>query len=191
VVQAIIFDCFGVIITDALEQLIVKAEAQDPNIRGQIVDLIHASNRGLVDPFESSTQVGKLLGMTYEEYRAAIQEGEIKDPDMIAWIKELRKSYKTALLSNIGRGSMSRRFTDDELQELFDVVATSGDLGMAKPDYEIYEYTAQQLGLEPEQCVFIDDRERHCAGAKAAGMHTILYETLPQAKADLKKILAK
>jgi putative hydrolase of the HAD superfamily len=190
-ITAIIFDCFGVIITDALEQLVTKAEQQDPQLRNQIVDLIHASNRGYTDPVASSTEIAELLGMTYEQYRAAIQEGEAKDPEVIAWIKALRKQYKTAMLSNIGRGSMARRFTQAELSELFDIVVTSGDLGIAKPDTEIYEHTARQLGVEPGECVFIDDREGHTQGADAAGMQTILFSNLNQAQADLKKILAK
>lgn len=188
-IQAIIFDCFGVIITDALEQLLQRAEGTDPKVRERVVDMVHAANRGYIDPKVSSERIGRLLGMSYEQYGAAISEGEIKDERVTDWIRSLRKRYKTAMLSNIGRGSMAKRFSAEELAELFDVVAISGDLGIAKPDREIYEYTAERLGVPTTACVFIDDREGHLAGAKVAGMQTVLYENLSQAQADLKKII--
>lgn len=190
-IKAIIFDCFGVIITDALELLVKRAEATDPKLRNYVLELVHASNRGYIGPEESNEQISKLLGMKYEEYREAIRDGEVKDQQVVEWIKNLRTQYKTAMLSNISRGGMDKRFTKEELSKLFDVVATSGDLGMAKPDREIYEHTARELDVLPEECVFIDDREGHLEGAKVAGMQTVLFQSSKQAMVDLEKLLAK
>lgn len=68
--------------------------------------------------------------------------------------------------------------------ELFDAVVISGEVGMRKPDEDIYLFAAQQLGLPPEACVFVDDLDRNVEVAERLGMAGIVHrdngETLPQ-----------
>ncbi|MFN2611918.1 MAG: HAD family hydrolase [Solirubrobacterales bacterium] len=79
---------------------------------------------------------------------------------------------KTALLSN----SWSVDHYDRELlAELFDVSVISGEVGMHKPQLQIYELTARRLELEPSQCALIDDLRENCEGAEAIGMTAIRH----------------
>lgn len=189
-IQAIIFDCFGVLISDALDVLCSQLQADNPGAITQIWSLIGQSNRGLMTSDESSTQIAEIFGMTLAEYRAKIAEGEVKDQALLDYILSLRKQYKTAMLSNIPAGSIYRRFSDEELQRYFDEVVVSGEMGYAKPEVEAYEITADRLGVGPQSCVFVDDRERYIDGAKEAGMQTILYRNYAQFRADLELLLA-
>jgi HAD superfamily hydrolase (TIGR01509 family) len=189
-IRAIVFDCFGVVISDALEVLTGRLRETDPEAARRVSDLVRQSNQGLADPTESSRQVAAVLGLTYEEYRAQIAAGEIKNTELIAYIRELRQSYKTALLSNIGAGSLKRRFTDAELTELFDVVVASGDIGFTKPAKEAYLITAERLEVPPAECVFVDDRSPYCEGARGVGMQTICYQDFTQFRTELATILA-
>lgn len=189
-VRAIIFDCFGVIITDALKLVIDELDVENSALSQQIMDIIHANNRGLLDNSESNKQIADLLGISVDEWRGRIEHGEVKDEHVLAYVRELRsRGYKTALLSNIGRESLSRRFSADELQADFDIVVASGDVGVMKPDPEIYEHTAQLLGVEPGACVMVDDRETHCAGARAVGMQSVCYANLRQVKQSIEQFL--
>lgn len=51
----------------------------------------------------------------------------------------------------------------------------SCELGVRKPDPEIYRLTARRLGVEPAACLFVDDRAANCAGAEAVGMAAIPF----------------
>lgn len=51
----------------------------------------------------------------------------------------------------------------------------SCELGVRKPDPEIYRLTAGRLGVDPAECVFVDDRPANCAGAEAVGMAAIPF----------------
>ena len=51
----------------------------------------------------------------------------------------------------------------------------SCEMGVRKPTTEIYRRAAARLGVAPERCVFIDDREANCEGARAAGMAAIHF----------------
>jgi epoxide hydrolase-like predicted phosphatase len=189
-IRAIIFDCFGVIIGDALEVLCRDLRTRNPQAADDIRSLVQASNRGITDPSQTSHQIAELIGLTYQEYRQKLTAGEIRDEAVLAYIMDLRKTYKTALLSNIGAGSLARRFQPGELETYFDSVVASGEIGYAKPEARAYQITAERLGVEPRECLFTDDREPYCNGAAQVGMQTILYQNFPQFRADLEKLLA-
>jgi putative hydrolase of the HAD superfamily len=71
---------------------------------------------------------------------------------------------RTALLSN------ADSLCADDLAKLFDAVVLSGQVGFGKPDLRIYLLAAEQLGLVPEECVFVDDLSPNVHGAVTAGM---------------------
>ena len=84
---------------------------------------------------------------------------------MLALAQHARKAgLRTALVSN------AAGVADQRLPDLFDAVVLSGVENVAKPSAEIYRMTAHRLGLEPQQCVMVDDLQRNVAGAVAAGM---------------------
>jgi len=89
---------------------------------------------------------------------------------------------KTGLISNSwGEGLAYDRAL---LDELFDAVVISGDVGLHKPQPEIFLLGAERIGVAPEDCVFVDDLRENCEGAEAVGMKAILHRgsrrTLPQ-----------
>jgi putative hydrolase of the HAD superfamily len=189
-IQAIIFDCFGVVISDALEVLSAELRKKDPETARQVRDVVQASNRGMVAPAEASRQIAELLGFSYEQYRQHIADGELKNAELLAYIGELKAQYKIGMLSNIGMGGLARRFELGELERYFDVVVASGDIGYAKPEAEAYEITADRLGVRLDECVFTDDREGYCEAARGVGMQAILYKDLDQFRTDLETLLS-
>ncbi len=190
-IKAIIFDCFGVIITDRLQ--ILRDELAETNAQAadEVTELIRAVNKGVLDPAETRPRIAALFDMTKEQYYDSVINGAVKDVRLMRFIKQLRGTYKVAMLSNIGADSLRRRFSDAELQEHFDVVVASGDIGYAKPEPEAYEITAERLGVRLDECVFTDDREVFCEAATSVGMHAIPYTNFAQFTKDLDELLAE
>jgi putative hydrolase of the HAD superfamily len=83
--------------------------------------------------------------------------------------------YRTALLSN-SWGLYDYRRAD--FPDLFDAVVISGEVGMRKPEPEIFHHAAAALNLSPAECVFIDDVAANIAAAIACGM-TGIHHTAP------------
>lgn len=105
-------------------------------------------------------------------------------PVMSAAVLRLRAGgVRTALLSN----SWGNTYPQDELDELFDVVVISGEVGMRKPDRDIYELAVERLGVAPNRCVFVDDLRPNVAAAVALGMigvhHTDAEDTIAELEA--------
>lgn len=78
------------------------------------------------------------------------------------------------------------------LDELFDVVIDSSEVGMRKPDPRIYHLVLEQLGgIAPERSVFLDDFEGNVIAAREVGMHGIVVDVDPaDALAELEGLLA-
>jgi len=101
--------------------------------------------------------------------------GMTPDEDMIDAVRRAHDAgIRTGLISNSWGPS---GFSRDELGEVFDAVLISGEVGMRKPDREIFLRAAELLGLEPAQCVFVDDLSPNAEGARAAGMEGLVHRS--------------
>lgn len=184
-VKAIIFDCFGVLISDALGAMVGEIEEKDPASAKEILAILHAAGKGQITRERASDAVAALFGLTTEAYVDRVQSGEVKNHELLAYIVELRKTYKIAMLSNVSIGGLAVRFTPEELSRCFDEVVASGDIGYAKPEARAYAIAAERLQVRLEECVFIDDREEYCQGARDVGMLAIQYRSFATMKAEL------
>ncbi|HSN07154.1 MAG TPA: HAD family phosphatase [Candidatus Angelobacter sp.] len=105
-------------------------------------------------------------------------------PDMSGLVRRARAAgLRTGLLSN----SWGNDYPRDGWDDLFDVVVISGEVGMRKPEARIFEHALDLLGLDPEECVFVDDLPHNVAAAEALGMvgvrHRSYAETLVELEA--------
>lgn len=187
--KAVIFDCFGVIITDALGVIIAGLEKNDLAKAKRIINLVDVAGEGVMDLDAARTAIAAELGMSKDEYVETILGKEAKNIVLLEYIQELRATYKTAMLSNVIKGGLEARFSDDELSQHFDAVVASGDIGFAKPEAQAYEYVADKLGIRLDECVMVDDREDYCEGATGVGMKAIQYINLEQMRRELESIL--
>jgi FMN phosphatase YigB (HAD superfamily) len=185
-VKAVIFDCFGVIWPDVLLATYEHFGGDTEKDAKFIHDTILAANRGLIP--NSRSVFAEHFGVTVDEWMAEFEAHSDNDQELLAFIRSLRLKYKTAMLSNVSRGRLPEILTPEELAS-FDEVVASGDIGYAKPEPEAYEIVADRLGVRLEECIFTDDREEYCDGARAVGMQAILYKNFAQFRTDLEKLL--
>jgi putative hydrolase of the HAD superfamily len=108
-------------------------------------------------------------------------------PAMYEMIRTLRRSgFGTALLSNSwGRDEYPRA----DFPSLFDTVVISAEVGMRKPEPEIFKHAVATLGLEPRECVFIDDVEANVAAAVACGMAGVHHTDAATTARELEALL--
>ena len=78
----------------------------------------------------------------------------------------------TVLVSN--SWGKSETYPWDQLPE-FTATVVSSDVGLRKPDRDIYLLAADRVGVDPAKCAFVDDLEVNLAPARALGMTTVLH----------------
>ena len=109
------------------------------------------------------------------------------EEDMLAAVGRVRAAgLKTGLLSNSWGTALYPR---ERLDPLFDVMVISGEVGLRKPDPEIFTLTTDRLGVAPAACVFVDDHPGHLTSAAEAGMATVLHRDPAGTIAELETLL--
>jgi putative hydrolase of the HAD superfamily len=105
------------------------------------------------------------------------------NPEMLDLARDIKsRGLKTAILSNMPfdlLGELRRKF--DWLDE-FDVQTWSCELGVIKPDAEIYHACLAALDCEAKRALFFDDRPRNVDGARRVGMDAHVFESAAQAR---------
>lgn len=184
-IRGIIFDCYGVLVSGSLDYL---RSLTPEDKRQEFTDLARAADNGFISREEYVSGVSELIGKPAEAIYDIISQHEVKNSEMLAYVKELKGKYRTALLSNVGRGSIERLFAQQELGELFDVVALSSEIGMTKPSIEAYDYVASRLDLSPEECVMVDDIALNAEGAEMAGMSGVVFTDIASCRKDIERL---
>lgn len=133
-------------------------------------DMIAIVESAGVDP--SSALIERLLAMETAFADTGIELWE----DSLPVVSELgARGVKTALISNC---SHSTRGIVDRLglEDAFDEIVLSFEVGLRKPDPEIYRIALERLGVVPERSIFVDDQPAYCDGAAALGIATFLID---------------
>ena len=186
-IRAVVFDCFGVLVGTSY---FTFRDLCPPERHKELADAHLATDYGFITQEEYAARVGDIIGMDHEKVREAINRHHTTNKDLLTYVKRLRQTHKTALLSNVGSGVIETIFSRNELAALFDEVVLSYQVRMVKPDPEIFKLAAQRLALPVDQCLMIDDRQEFCDGADAAGMPYIRYESNNQIEKAIRERLA-
>ena len=109
------------------------------------------------------------------ELRRDFFAGDLLDGTLIAYIKRLRQAgYRTGLLSNAPDEARSLLTEDYPIIDNFDGVVISAEVGVMKPNPKIY-HSAESVGVEPAEALFIDDVSENVAGARSVGMQALHF----------------
>jgi putative hydrolase of the HAD superfamily len=106
--------------------------------------------------------------------------GDIR-PQMVEALRRCSRAFRVACITNNmkhGEGPGMARGADKakdvaEIMMLFEHVVESSKLGLRKPDPRIYRHACDLLGVQPEECVYLDDLGINLKPARALGMRTI------------------
>ncbi len=134
------------------------------------------------------------LGMSQEQVEEYMSEmwdwycGRL-NVSLADYFRRLRPRYQTAILSNSFVGARREEQQRHQVEEMCDLIIYSHEVGMAKPDRRIFELTWQQLGVQPEEMLFLDNTQVHVEAARACGIQAILFEDTAQALAALESRL--
>jgi putative hydrolase of the HAD superfamily len=186
-VEAIIFDCFGVLTADAWREFTATLPESE---RHAARELNRAYGSASLSKTEFLQAIRQLTGKLPKDIDELLDTEITKNAELLDYIAELKKSYKIALLSNVGSNWIRDHFLTPDEQSLFDEFIFSYEVHMTKPDRRIFALAAERLGVSPASCVLVDDVDYICDSARQFGMQAVQCQNFGQTKADLRKLLA-
>jgi putative hydrolase of the HAD superfamily len=181
--HGLIVDYGGVLTTDVFASFRAFCEAEglppetvrdrfrsDPEAR----ELLAALETGALATPEFEPRFAALLEVESERLVDRLFGGMEPDEAMIDGVRAARGAgVRTAMLSN--SWGDATHYDRPLLEELFDGWVISSEVGLRKPDPAIYELAAAQIGLGPDECVYVDDLPGNLKPARALGMATVLH----------------
>lgn len=193
-IRAVIWDIGGVLVrTEDREPRMRQAERLGLT-REALVYLVFDSEMGqkaqlgAVSAKELLEYVCQAVHLPVEEAANFEQEffaGDRLDVDLVNYIRSLRTRYRTGIISNAWDDVRSMIKERWKMADAFDQIVVSAEVKIGKPDPRIFKLALENLGVAPEEAVFIDDFAHNIEGARAVGMHAIQFQTSEQIRADL------
>ncbi len=184
--QAVIFDMNGVIIDD--EYIHERAFSQVLKSHG--IKLTHqvyldscagrtdgAGFEQLSEQFKVSIDVDEALKEKAAAYLELFPKHKRTYPGVVELISLLQNHFVLALTTSSSKSEAHLVLTEFNIKEVFSVVVTAEDVVRGKPDPQPYLLTASQLGVDPSDCMVIEDSTSGIRSAKAAGMTCIAITT--------------
>ena len=183
-IKAIIFDLDNTLIDrqkafkEMLERKFHAMFDDEELIQKMINDILKWDNNGTVeriDVFKKWAEVYHITKISPEQLDKewSNESGSVAFlfDDVRDTLKELKKKYKIAVLTNGNASSQRRKLNTINIYDLLDYSLVSSEYGVRKPDKKIFEYTAKQLDLKTEECSYVGDNYKiDILGSRNAGM---------------------
>jgi putative hydrolase of the HAD superfamily len=106
----------------------------------------------------------------------------------VDFLRSLRGKHKTGLISNAW-GDLRDYIMKEKMDDAFDHIIISAEVGAVKPEAKIYQIALEQAGVKPKEMVFVDDFAVNIEGCEKVGIKGILFQDPDSALKQLKALL--
>lgn len=184
----VIFDCWGTLfynkkayIADIAQLLGTSIEDRNfiQAFERQVMLQPRAAN-ALLGPFTSlATEYGKGVDVAAACVTLLLDARPTQTAytDTIAVLQQLRSHYQLAMITNTSQATFEHLRELYPIDTLFDLVVTSYETGLMKPDSRVFQYALKTLQLPAERAVMVGDSlEADYNGAQAAGLRVVLLD---------------
>jgi putative hydrolase of the HAD superfamily len=197
-VRGLLVDFGGVLTTNVFDSFRAFGEAEglDPSTvkrafreDDRALSLLRELERGDISVEDFEPLFGERIGVTDTDGLVGRLFGGVgPDERMLEGVRRAGEGgIRCGLISNSWGAGLS--YDMSLLDELFEAIVISGDVGMHKPEPAIYMLGAERLGLETGDCVFVDDLRENCQGAEEVGMTAVLHRGADSTLPQLEKLL--
>lgn len=187
--KAIVFDLYGVLALNGWQAFKAKHFTDRPEVWDQVFQIGRKVDAGQAQYDELISFTAAQAGETEATVRFQLEHTSAND-ELLEYIRtDLKPWYFVGILSNAHRAEVVSEIFSPEQEDLFTEIILSHHTGLVKPDVRMYRTMADRLGVQPTECVFVDDQERHVEGAQAAGMQGVVYQGVPELKSTLGRLL--
>lgn len=180
-IQAIIFDFFGVVCSEVAP---VWFQNNFPDKKhGELKDTyFEPVDSGKITEDELLNKLSSISHKPTAKINEELYELVSINHDVAEYITQLKSDYKIGLCSNSGSNFLHSILISHELTHLFDAVIVSSECGVTKPDERIYKYALEKLSVQAPETLFIDDNPNNVKGAERAGIHGLLFTDIQNLK---------
>ena len=183
-IKAIIFDYGNVISALDNNLFIAEIAKHSEKTKSELHELIYGKSglptqyeTGIITSDDFFARIKELceLNISRTEFISAFTGIFTPMQQTLDLIKRLKPDYRLGLLSNTNEWDFTYEIEKIKVFDLFDTVTVSYKVKAMKPDRKIYLDALNKLGLNPEECIYIDDIKEYADAAGTIGFRGIHY----------------
>lgn len=188
-IKNVVFDIGNVVVRWAPVEIARLTFGDSPSIEEKAKSIFQSDiwlnlNKGLLSENDAKTQYREVLGLTELECDRLfyyVKQTQILIYDSVELIRRCKSAgYNVFALTDNVHEIVSHLKSSYTFWDLFDGATVSAEVGLLKPQPEIYESLLSEYGLKASESVFIDDMPYNVEGAKSVGMKAIQFESAYQ-----------
>jgi putative hydrolase of the HAD superfamily len=143
-----------------------------------------------LDDYLDTVVFNKPRDFTREDFKHFMYEQSVELPNMLAWLKEWKKTcgFRIISINNEGKELNDYRIKKFKLHECFDAFISSCEVGVRKPDPRIFRMAMGVAQAVPQQCVYFDDRKMFALAAGKLGLRAFQHTSFESTKQILENI---
>lgn len=150
-------------------------------------------DRGTLTEFEALERLQQRTGLPVAELSGlfdAVRSSLRPKADTVALLKSLaQRDVPLYCLSNMPASTFGYLREQHAFWNVFKGIVISGEIKMAKPEREIFEYLLRRYALAAAETVFVDDHAPNIAAAQTLGLHTVWFKDARQCALELEHLL--
>jgi len=196
-IKTIFFDIGGVLLSNGWGHESRQAASRKFNVDYEELDVLHhfifniyEMGKISLDEYLETVIFNHPRDFSLDEFKSFMFSQSVELPHMLQWLKAWRKdcSFPVYSLNNEGRELNKLRIHKFELHQCFDGFISSCEVGMRKPNPEIYKLALGIAQVRPEECAYFDDRIMLVNAAKKHGINSFHHQSFESTKSILEDI---
>lgn len=196
-IQAVFFDLGGVLLRtehQAPRQHLADRLGMEFEDLDRLVfnsDSAYKASIGKVSEEQHWAEVAKRLRQPVSKADALRDEffgGDVLDLDLVNFLRSIKPHYHTGLISNAWSG-LRAYIVGHKFDDAFHTLTISAEVGVTKPEAQIYLLALEQAGVQAQDAVFVDDFLENVEGARSVGMSAIHFRDPASTLNELQNML--
>jgi len=197
-IKAIVFDIGGVLeITPNLgvdEKWERKLNLKSGELNECLREVWRGGSIGTITIQQVHNRIGEIMGWDEAQVNEFLEDiwreylGTL-NVELADYFRGLRPKYQTAIVSNSFVGAREKEEEHFQFDTICDFIIYSHEVGLRKPDPQIFILACERLGLQPNEVVFVDDHPEVYVSAVEMGMYCIGFRDNAQIIAEIEAVV--
>lgn len=196
--KILLLDIGGVLLSNAWGHESRQKAADRFGIRHSEMEVLHnfifstyETGKITLDEYLDTVIFNHPRNFTRDAFRQFMFNESVELPHMLAWLRNWKQSnggFRIFAINNEGRELNQHRIQTFNLHGVFDGFISSCEVGMVKPDPNIWRLAMGIAQARPDQCVYFDDRVMLARAAGKLGINAFHHQTFDQTKSILEHL---
>lgn len=196
-IKVLFFDVGGILLTNGWGHESRKVAAEkfgldyaEINVLHNFIFNVYEIGSITLDDYLDTVIFTQERDFTREDFKEFIYQQSVELPDMLAWLKEWKKTcgFRIISINNEGKELNDYRVEKFKLNECFDAFISSCEVKMRKPDPGIFKLAMGIAQVSEKQCVYFDDRIMFVTTAQKLGITAYQHTDFEKTKKILEEL---